>query len=77
MLAGERVVPELMQDDCTPGQLAGAVLRWFRDPDAIEQLQPRFRAIHAGLRRGASAQAARAVAELLGDGNRESGIGDR
>jgi lipid-A-disaccharide synthase len=77
VLAGERVVPELMQDDCTPGQLAGAVLRWFRDPDAIEQLQPRFRAIHAGLRRDASAQAARAVAELLGDGNRESGIGDR
>ena len=77
VLAGERVVPELMQDDCTPGQLAGAVLRWFRDPDAIEQLQPRFRAIHAGLRRDASAQAARAVAELLGDGNRESGIGNR
>ena len=35
VLAGERVVPELMQDDCTPVQLADAVLRWFHDPAAI------------------------------------------
>ena len=35
------------------------------DPGAVAALQPRFRAIHAGLRRDASAQAARAVAELL------------
>jgi len=69
VLAGERVVPELMQADCTPVQLADAVLRWFHDPAAIERLQPRFRAIHAELRRDASAQAARAVAELLGDGS--------
>jgi lipid-A-disaccharide synthase len=72
VLAGERVVPELMQGDCTPGQLAQAVLRWFRDPVAVERLQPRFRAIHAGLRRDASTQAARAVAELLDDGNAPS-----
>jgi len=69
VLAGERIVPELMQADCTPDRLADAVLRWFRDPQATARLQPRFRAIHAGLRRYASAQAARAVAELLGDGN--------
>jgi lipid-A-disaccharide synthase len=72
VLAGERVVPELMQRDCTPAQLADAVLHWFRDPGAIEGLQPRFRAIHADLRRDASAQAARAVAELLGDGRSPS-----
>ena len=76
VLAGERVVPELMQDDCTPGALAQAVLRWFRDPSALDRLQPRFRALHAELRREASAQAARAVAELLvaGIGNSELGI---
>ena len=73
VLAGERVVPELMQADCTPARLAEAVLRWFHDPAAIERLQPRFRAIHAELRRDASAQAARAVAELLGDGSPPSG----
>ena len=72
VLAGERVVPELMQRDCTPAQLADAVLHWFHDPGAIDGLQPRFRAIHADLRRDASAQAARAVAELLGDGRSPS-----
>jgi lipid-A-disaccharide synthase len=69
VLAGERVVPELMQADCTPDLLAESVLHWFRDAHAAARLQPRFRAIHAELRRGASAQAARAVAELLGAGN--------
>ena len=72
VLAGERVVPELMQADCTPAQLAQAVLHWFRDPGATARLAPRFRAIHADLRRDASVQAARAVAELLGDGRSPS-----
>ena len=72
ILAGERLVPELMQQDCTPGQLAAAVLRWFEAPDAAAALVPRFRALHADLRRDASTQAAAAVAELLGHGNRES-----
>jgi lipid-A-disaccharide synthase len=72
ILADERLVPELMQQDCTPGQLAAAVLRWFEAPDAAAALVPRFRALHADLRRDASTQAAAAVAELLGHGNRES-----
>jgi lipid-A-disaccharide synthase len=65
ILAGERLVPELMQHDCTPDRLADALLRWFREPGAAAALQPRFRALHAELRRDASAQAAAAVAELL------------
>ena len=71
VLASERVVPELMQHDCTPQHLADALLGWLRDPGAVAALQPRFRALHAQLRRDASAQAATAVAALLeaGDGN--------
>jgi lipid-A-disaccharide synthase len=65
ILAGERLVPELMQDECTPDRLADALLRWFREPGAAAALQPRFRALHAELRRDASAQAAAAVAELV------------
>lgn len=65
VLAGESIVPELMQRDCTPAALAQAVLHWLGDPAAVAALQPRFRAIHAGLRRDASAQAAGVVAELL------------
>jgi len=65
VLAGETLVPELLQDDCTPSHLHTALLRWFRDSDAVAALQPRFLAIHESLRRDASARAADAVAELL------------
>ncbi|MCM2335570.1 MAG: lipid-A-disaccharide synthase, partial [Pseudomonas sp.] len=65
VLAGARVVPELMQHDCTPRNLADAVHGWLADPAAVAALQPRFRAIHETLRRDASAQAADAVLELL------------
>jgi lipid-A-disaccharide synthase len=65
VLAGGEVVPELLQDDCTPDALAAAVLRWFREPEAVAALRPRFRALHEQLRRGASERAAEAVAELL------------
>jgi lipid-A-disaccharide synthase len=65
VLANEPVVPELMQDECTPDNLAAAVLRWFRDAEARAILQPRFLAIHERLRHGASASAAAAIGELL------------
>ncbi|WP_147651555.1 lipid-A-disaccharide synthase [Vulcaniibacterium gelatinicum] len=65
ILAGERLVPELMQHDCTPDRLAAAVLRWFREPQAVAALLPRYAALHERLRQGASARAAEAVAELL------------
>jgi lipid-A-disaccharide synthase len=64
VLAGEALVPELLQEHCTPANLHAALLRWFRDPAAVAALQPRFLAIHRTLRRDASARAADAVAEL-------------
>ena len=65
ILAGETLVPELLQDDCTAQQLHAALRRWFRDADAVAALQPKFLAIHQSLRRDASARAADAVAALL------------
>ncbi len=65
VLAGADVVPELMQDDCTPERLADAVLGWLRDPAAMAALEPRFHALHLALRRDASASAAEAVADLV------------
>ena len=65
VLAGETLVPELLQDDCTSINLHAGLLRWFRDADAVAALQPRFLAIHETLRRNASARAAHAVAGLL------------
>lgn len=65
VLAGARVVPELMQHDCTPENLAQAVTRFLHDPGAAAALEPKFRELHLQLRQGASACAADAVAELL------------
>jgi lipid-A-disaccharide synthase len=65
VLAGETVVPELMQEACTPAALADALLRWFREPAAVARLTDRFARIHAALRADADTQAAAAVAELL------------
>ena len=65
VLAGEPLVPELMQHDCTPDRLAEAVLRWLRDPVAVARLVPRFLALHQALRQDASVQAANAVIQLL------------
>ena len=65
VLAGTELVPELMQDRCTPENLADAVLRWFREPAAVAGLLPHFVAIHQQLQRDASVYAARAVDELL------------
>ena len=65
VLAGEALVPELLQDDCTPDKLAAAVLGWLDDAAAVARLLPRFEAIHRELRQDASARAADAVADLL------------
>lgn len=65
VLAGAPVVPELMQENCTPEKLSDAVLHWLRDPAAAAALAPRFRELHEQLRCDASARAADAVAELL------------
>ena len=65
ILAGDDLVPELMQQDCTPAKLADAVLHWFRDRDAATALAPRFMNLHHELRRDASAQAAEAIAEVV------------
>ena len=65
VLAGQAVVPELMQHDCTPEKLATATLGWLHDEAASKALQPRFLALHQQLRRDASAQAANAVVDLV------------
>lgn len=65
VLAGSDVAPELMQDECTPENLAAAVLNQFQHPEITGALQPRYREIHETLRQDASARAADAIAGLL------------
>jgi lipid-A-disaccharide synthase len=65
VLADAALVPELMQDDCTPDALAAALLPYFVDARAGAALAPHFRTIHTLLRRDADHQAADAIAGLL------------
>lgn len=65
ILAATPLIPEFIQDACTPEALAGAVIEWFCHPEAVEQLQPPFQAIHQQLRRNASQRAAFAIQERL------------
>ena len=49
ILAGEWLVPELLQDDATPENLARAMGNWLRHRDAAAALRARFAGIHAQL----------------------------
>lgn len=50
VLARDFLVPECLQDDCTPENLAQAARRWLDDPGAVERVQARFTEIHHALR---------------------------
>jgi lipid-A-disaccharide synthase len=67
VLAGETVVPELMQADCTPEKLADAVLAWLRDDERRTEVAHAFERMHLALHAGggAAASAARAIIPLL------------
>lgn len=65
VLAGADLAPELMQDECTPSNLAAAVGNLFQHPEIVGALQPQYRELHEALRQDASARAADAIARLL------------
>lgn len=61
ILAGESLVPELLQDDANPQALADALLRELDDTARCAQLRERFAAMHETLRRDTPALAAEAI----------------
>jgi lipid-A-disaccharide synthase len=65
ILAEEFVVPELLQHDATPENLAQALLNTLNDTVVRERIQQRFAAIHRQLKRNTAEQAATAVLPLL------------
>lgn len=65
LLAGERLVPEFVQDAATPPALGAALLDLLAAPARVRQLQERFTALHRQLRRDANERAAEAVLELV------------
>jgi len=70
ILAGERVVPEFVQDKATPGALAEALLELRHDAVAQRRQIEKFREIHALLRQDTARRAADAVLAVLDAGGR-------
>ena len=65
LLANDRIVPECLQDECTPERLAGEILRWLDDPAACESLQQRFRQLHQDLQRDGAEAACEQILQLV------------
>jgi lipid-A-disaccharide synthase len=65
VLAGRDLVPELMQDACTPDALANALLPSLAERHPPLPLVAEYRHLHLELRRDASRSAAAAIAGLI------------
>ena len=68
ILAGERLVPEFVQDKATPGALANALLELHHDTGAQRRQIAKFHEIHAVLRQNTAQKAADAVLAVLDAG---------
>lgn len=64
LLAGQRLVPELIQGDLTPASLAREILALLHDPQRRDSLRAAFHGIHETLRQGADERAAEALLEV-------------
>lgn len=66
LLAGERLVPEFLQDQVTVENLQSELFALLGGADRRQLLAQRFGAIHLDIRRDASAEAAKAVLSVAG-----------
>ena len=66
ILAGKFVVPELLQSDATPENLAQALVNLVSNKQAIAELEARFLEMHLMLKQDAAQKAAEAVLPFLG-----------
>ncbi|GGY25540.1 lipid-A-disaccharide synthase [Paludibacterium paludis] len=65
VLAGRKVVPELLQKDATPEKLADEIERIYHDKDYQRELAELFTGMHLALRQDTAALAADAVLKLV------------
>jgi lipid-A-disaccharide synthase len=66
LLAGELIVPELLQKDATPEKLADAALTFLRDKNARDTLHERYERLCDALRQNTADRLAEAVLPMLG-----------
>lgn len=65
VLCGRFVVPEFLQDQATPENLAAAMLKLFEDKENAEEIEAAFTQLHLQLRQNTAEKAANAVLECL------------
>jgi lipid-A-disaccharide synthase len=65
ILAGEFLVPELLQEQATPVALAGALQAQLHDEALRTRLEQRFAVMHQELRRDTASLAAEAIIEVV------------
>src|SRR5574343_283078 len=65
VLAGRYVVPEILQDEATPENLAESLVKLYEDKANAEAVEEAFTEIHLQLRQNTAEKAARAVIECL------------
>lgn len=65
VLAGEFLVPELLQDRCTPQALAEATLAWLDEPGRCKAVQAKFLEQHLQLRCNTAKLATDAIAKII------------
>jgi lipid-A-disaccharide synthase len=65
ILLGRFAVPELLQEQATPENLANAVLEWMNAPDRCAALEAEFRSLHESLRCNAGERIAEALQPYL------------
>ena len=66
ILAEQFLVPELLQEACTPERLAHETLAWLDNPARIAQVQQQFEAMHHTLIRPTAQLATHAIEKVLG-----------
>ncbi len=66
ILCQDFVVPELIQDQCTPDALASATLAWLSQSDRVDALHKRFEQLHQTLLRDTANLATHALEKVLG-----------
>lgn len=65
ILCKEFVVPELLQNDATPDNLAKAILAWVNNPERVRTLIERFNDLHLQLKRPTALLAVQAIESTM------------
>jgi lipid-A-disaccharide synthase len=65
ILSGENLVPELIQHNATPENIASHMDYYLNNPNKVSELQAKFTEIHKVLKCGSAERAAKAISELI------------